>query len=469
MKHYGALLTGANNQLDGGENSVLTVGANDAFIITTPRTQSDTNYGTSVTDQEALDADGLVILTGNGSTHILGADGREVAISDIGGGGAHALFNETVHTIPILNRDVTHGNLIWSDSPISLTGGSDAGITSVTATVAGFNPQFVSRLNFTVAAGADTTAFDGAYTLNARVPASITVGGTEYNGNIQRTGSGTGTFYNNGVFPSIPIGTTFMVPVSSTAHTHTTIDIDSDVQIGQTGSGNEHNLVVYGNLTVQGTTTTINSATVNVEDKYLAVNTPDTGSPSGDGGLLVTLATPIDSSEGTGTGTHAGIRYDESASEWQITQGTPATGGADANWSAIGTADAGVDQIIAGQGLRANGTLVTGDTAATNSDAAVDGNIVLNIAANTNEFIINSNEAGDNTTATANAGFLGLADGGIAVAKLSASADTTDTPDRGVASPTNTHYILAANRTAGSLTDFTYICLLYTSPSPRDS
>ena len=456
MKHYGALLTGANNTIDGGENSVLTVGANDAIIVATARTQSDANLGATISDQEALDAAGLVIATANGATHILGADGREVAISDIGGGSAHALFNPTVHTIPILNRNVTHGNLEWDDSPISLTGGTPAGLTSITATTEGFDPRFTRNLSFTIEAG-DATAFATAYALNVRTAATITIGTTQYNGDIERTAATTGRFYNNGVFGSIAVGTTFQLPVASTAHGHTTVTIGSDTQIG-TSTSDAFDLTVWGNLTVEGTTTTVNSGTVTIEDKYLAINTPDSGSTvTPDGGLLVTLATATTSTEGAGMGTHAGIRYDESASEWQISQGTPATGGVDANWSAIGTADAGVDQIIAGQGLRADGTLVTGDTGTTNSDLPVDGNIILNIAANTNEFIINSNEAGTGVTTTANAGFLGLNDGGISVSKLSASADTTDTPDRGVAAPTDTHYVLAANRTAGSLTEFTYI------------
>ena len=75
MKHFGAQLAGLNNQVDGGEDSLLLVGADDTLVIMTP----------NVTGGQTLDGSlaGLVINSANGSTHVLGADGREIAISSL--------------------------------------------------------------------------------------------------------------------------------------------------------------------------------------------------------------------------------------------------------------------------------------------------------------------------------------------------------------------------------------------------
>ncbi len=101
MKHYGAVLTGDNNTVDGADSSILTVGTassnNDAIII-------HNEAPADATALKALTDFGLVIVPTSGVTvtssqisHLLGADGREVALTDVGGGINSAL------TIPIVN------------------------------------------------------------------------------------------------------------------------------------------------------------------------------------------------------------------------------------------------------------------------------------------------------------------------------------------------------------------------------
>lgn len=114
MKHYGAQLAGGNNTVDGNEDSILTVGTNDSLIIMTPNT----------TGGQTLDGtlNGLVINSANGSTHVLGADGREIAISSL------STSVNTALTIPIANA----GGTAFVDSSLTQTSTAD-GNQAVTA------------------------------------------------------------------------------------------------------------------------------------------------------------------------------------------------------------------------------------------------------------------------------------------------------------------------------------------------
>lgn len=69
------------------------------------------------------------------------------------------------------------------------------------------------------------------------------------------------------------------------------------------------NLTVTGNLTVSGTTTTINSATLNVADNQITLNSDVTGAPSENAGLKVER----------GTSTDVDIRWNETDDKWQFT------------------------------------------------------------------------------------------------------------------------------------------------------
>ena len=76
----------------------------------------------------------LLSATGNGATHILGADGREVSIANISGGGHGSTFNETVDTLPVLGQNGS-GAYEWEDSLISQTGGTRTASLTVNGTL----------------------------------------------------------------------------------------------------------------------------------------------------------------------------------------------------------------------------------------------------------------------------------------------------------------------------------------------
>ena len=69
-----------------------------------------------------------------------------------------------------------------------------------------------------------------------------------------------------------------------------------------------NNAIVDGNLTVNGTTTTVNSNDVNIGDATLTLNSDETGTPSQDAGITIER----------GTATNKSFHWDESEDEWSV-------------------------------------------------------------------------------------------------------------------------------------------------------
>jgi len=67
------------------------------------------------------------------------------------------------------------------------------------------------------------------------------------------------------------------------------LDNSSNIVIGQ--SNDVHNLIISGNLTVEGTTTTIDSNTVNIGDNILVLNADETQAASQDAGIEIERGT----------------------------------------------------------------------------------------------------------------------------------------------------------------------------------
>ena len=65
-------------------------------------------------------------------------------------------------------------------------------------------------------------------------------------------------------------------------------------------------VVIAGNLTVSGTTTTVNSNTVSIADALILLNRDESGTPSHDSGYIIER----------GSSTNVGLIWDESADEW---------------------------------------------------------------------------------------------------------------------------------------------------------
>jgi hypothetical protein len=85
-----------------------------------------------------------------------------------------------------------------------------------------------------------------------------------------------------------------------------------------TASGN---VVVQGNLTVNGTTTTVNSNEVNIGDAVMLLNSDETGTPSQNSGIEVER----------GTDTNVSFLWDEAVDKWTIGTGTFVAGTVEAD------------------------------------------------------------------------------------------------------------------------------------------
>ena len=100
------------------------------------------------------------------------------------------------------------------------------------------------------------------------------------------------------------------------------------------------NVSIAGTLFVDGTTTTINSTNLNIEDKFLLLNSGSTG-PSYEGGIIV---------ESGSTGTGNAFYYDASDNRWSLKGGLIAT-----NTSAV-TAEAFMSVAIVDTFANATGS-----------------------------------------------------------------------------------------------------------------
>jgi len=143
-----------------------------------------------------------------------------------------------------------------------------------------------------VALGTDTT---GDYVAGATAGNGITVGGSGGEGSSL-------TITNTGVLSLT--GTTNEVNVSASAG-NVTIGLPDDVTIG--GS-----LVVTGDLTVSGSTTYLNTATLQVEDNKVVLNSNATGTPTVDAGIEVER----------GDYPNAELFWDESEGKWTASNGS---------------------------------------------------------------------------------------------------------------------------------------------------
>ena len=88
-----------------------------------------------------------------------------------------------------------------------------------------------------------------------------------------------------------------------------TLASDDITAATMTASGH---VVVQGNLTVNGTTTTVNSNTVAIGDSIMTLNNDETGTPSENAGFEIER----------GTSTNVSLLWNEGTDYWQISDGS---------------------------------------------------------------------------------------------------------------------------------------------------
>ena len=123
---------------------------------------------------------------------------------------------------------------------------------------------------------------------------------------------------------------------------------ESDTLDTVTGRGNTtSNAITVGNLTcsnltVNGTTTTVNSNTVNIGDNILVLNSDESGAPSQNGGIEIER----------GSSSNVSLRWNEGTDKWQYTNDG-------SNFSDIGSGDLPVASTTVLGGVKIDGTSIT--------------------------------------------------------------------------------------------------------------
>ena len=112
--------------------------------------------------------------------------------------------------------------------------------------------------------------------------------------------------------------------------------IDGDYAITTLNSADNvtittHTVEIVGNLDVSGNLTYINVTELNIQDPFILLNASNTGSYASNSGVLTH----------TSVSTFAGIRYNATATQWEISSSTDTTG-LTGTWSAIATGNATV-------------------------------------------------------------------------------------------------------------------------------
>lgn len=197
-----------------------------------------------------------------------------------------------------LGTDTT-GNYVATISAgdgVSVTGsGSETAAVTVTNTDKGSSQNIFK--NVAVSGQSDIVADSNNDTLTFDAGTGITL--------TTNATTDTLTVTNSGV-TSIS-GTAGEIEVSGSTGS-ITIGLPDDVEI-------DGNLVVQGDLTVNGTTTTLNTETLAVEDNTILLNKNVTGTPSTNAGIEVER----------GTSPNSSLYWDETADRWYVNDGVTDT------------------------------------------------------------------------------------------------------------------------------------------------
>ena len=217
----------------------------------------------------------------------------------------------------------------WQTSRnLSLTGDGTATLSAVDGTAAVSAALTLATVNSNVGSFGSTTAIP-VLTVNAKglVTAASTVAlattlnitgdtGSDGIALLSETldlegGTGVTTVASaNKVTFSIgqPVATTDNVTFNNVT-VNGVLNSDDITATTMTASGH---VVVQGNLTVNGTTTTVNSNTVAIGDSIMVLNNDETGTPSENAGIEIER----------GTSTNVSILWNEGTDYWQINDGS---------------------------------------------------------------------------------------------------------------------------------------------------
>ena len=280
-----------------GDTGISTVVSNNKITIDLDNTAVTPNSYGSATAIPTFTVDQQGRLTAAGSAAI----STSLAVQgDSGTADSIALASETL--------DIAGG------TGLSTTGGSGTSTITValdnTAVTPGSYGSTTAIPTFTVDQQGRLTASG-----TAAITAGFTLAGDSgtsgiANGDTATVTGGTGvTTAVSGDAVTVSIGqavaTTSNVTFNN-VEVDGTLTSDDITAANMTASGN---VIVTGNLTVNGTTTTVNSNTVNIGDNIIVLNSDETGTPSANAGIEIER----------GTSTNVLVRYKEATDRWEFT------------------------------------------------------------------------------------------------------------------------------------------------------
>ncbi len=258
------------------------------------------------------------------------------------GGGGGTETNATNQTLPVKVAD-NLGQNEFIDSVISEAGTFVDAITATAQAAAAVTMG--STLTIDNILVGQQAAFHTRF--SAGLSTTILIGGTEYIGTLTSlTAGSTASFVlSSGDFTGaneIADNAAILLPVADRSRTVTGITIGTGSSTG--------NLTVSGNLEVQGTTTTVDSVTVEIADQFIQLATPsDQAATLADRNVgILTFVGKADSVDAN----IQGIRYNATANAWEVSSniagvslasGLPDT---DTDWTAISTHSGTISKAV---------------------------------------------------------------------------------------------------------------------------
>jgi hypothetical protein len=251
-------------------------------------------------------------------------DGSAAKTIDIKAGGAITIGktagNITIgHTDTSSQASVTAASRTYVTAVTLDTYGHVTGLTTAAETVVDTNttydltvPEETTAISL---AGSDSTTDQVAITAGSNVTVTrtgaqeLTIASTDTNNYITgfsyvagTTAGPTATITRAGL-ADLSVGA---IPAAS-ATASGIVTTGAQAFAGDKTFGN--NLIITGNLTVNGTTTTVNSNTLSVGDNIIVLNNDEAGTPSQDAGIEIER----------GTSTNVSLLWDEGTDRWTFT------------------------------------------------------------------------------------------------------------------------------------------------------
>lgn len=250
----------------------------------------------------------------------------EDAVADLitAGNGISVDYNDGAGTLTIANTGVT--SLLGTTNEVDVSASAGAVTISLPSTINANttgNAATATTLETSraISLGGDlsgSASFNGGsdITINATIQANSVALGTDTTGDYvagATAGTGISVSGSGGEGSNLTISNTGVLSLTGTANEVTVSASAGNITVGLpdnvTVAGD---LTVDGNLTVSGSTTYLNTATLQVEDNKVLLNSNTTGSPSVDAGIEVER----------GDAANAEFFWDESEARWSASNGS---------------------------------------------------------------------------------------------------------------------------------------------------